>query len=474
MAQLRCWKATLQDPRPICVLWPNLLEPTLQMWCRPRETRRSPPFTVKSNRPWGMRTTGYANAKGFNQLCNVWKARRQQYQGVEETSRSCSLFSIRAGQQAEADSHARTEKGKTFFREGAILQQHHAKLTHSPAVQQPPPHTMGAFLSTPRALLNLLLPFTNANTPLLQDLIHTIILCGTLYYAPQIAEYYNSRQFPQRPTNDRHGGPDAPTDDLPIDNNLVLQPDTDDGEELGPPPFAPTPPPNAAHVPPPQADHIPPNDAAPADPGPAERPRPTPANRIVGTKKAKSLARKDQRRAYHEFHRQEAELRRLREEEGKDEREAALLAEKLRRADVEREIAESEREVRGRKKEEERREFEKEQARRERVVQQTREGLQLNGAVDLEELAFMEGKDRLWIERLIRASGLLSQTSNDGSHTMITDGCWLVRIDAELMQEAYAEAVSYGDAHGGKVSYENFGSILEKAVKARATATASA
>jgi hypothetical protein len=38
------------------------------------------------------------------------------------------------------------------------------------------------------------------------------------------------------------------------------------------------------------------------------------------------------------------------------------------------------------------------------------------------------------------------------------------------MQTAYDEAASFGDSRDGKVSFANFGGILEKAIRARALA----
>jgi hypothetical protein len=339
---------------------------------------------------------------------------------------------------------------------------------------------MGIFLSFPRSILNTALPFTNSSTPVAQDLLHTAILIIALYYGPQIVDYYNHNLRARSEARLNPMGvpipnePDAAQDEPPIDEGLVLQ---DSDEEADPPPMAPTPPPGApglaepplpqAHEPEQLADWE--NDAGPANP---DRPRPTPQNRAVGSKKAKSLARKDQRRAYHEFHRQEAELRRLQENEGREEREAALLAEKTRRTDVEREIQERERLEREEKKAAERHEAEEERLRRERVVARVRKDLRNAGACDLEDVAWEEGKDRLWAERLVRASGILSQgwKSADGqtTHTMITGVGWVVRVDAELVRDAYAEAVEFGDANGGKVSFAELGTILEKAVRARA------
>ncbi|KAF2660099.1 hypothetical protein K491DRAFT_688704 [Lophiostoma macrostomum CBS 122681] len=337
---------------------------------------------------------------------------------------------------------------------------------------------MGALLSLPQSLLNFLLPFTDKSTPLYQDLIHTAILCGTLYFAPQIADLYNARRTPDRPSHVEHDHPTDDTNEIPIDENFVLQPDED--EPIDPPPLAPTPPPDGeAHQhqhqqqqPQWAAQQQPdPNAAADALPIPAanEHPRPTPANRPVGTKKAKSLARKDQRRAYFEFHRQEAELARQRDAVGREEREAALSAEKARRAEAERAIAEREHKERERKREQERAEAERERGRRERVVARAREVVRGCGAVDLRKLGEEEGRDGVWAERLVRASGLLGQVGKeDGVRAMITEGGWLVRIDEVLVREAYAKAVVFAEKRDGRVTLWDFGKILERDVLARA------
>ncbi|KAH6644729.1 hypothetical protein C7974DRAFT_384178 [Boeremia exigua] len=337
---------------------------------------------------------------------------------------------------------------------------------------------MGAILSLPITLLNFLLPFTKPGTPILQDLIHTAILCGTLYYAPQIAEWYNTQQpghntgsIDQDEIHDQahetqrvapHDTEDAPPE-APIQQNRdAFQPQIEDEDE------APVMQPGPADQPPPQQ----PADFGPAEgeAGPAnfnERPRATPGNRAVGAKKAKSLARKDQRRAYHEFHRQEAELRRLQEAEGKEEREAALAAEKARRAAAEAEIVEREKKEREEQKREREREADEEAERRERVVDIVREEVEARGAVNLVDIAWKEGKDQLWLERLVRASGLLAQLGADGVKIVITSQGWLVKVDQELLQQAHAEAEKYGDEHEGHVGFEDFGSMLERAVRAR-------
>lgn len=339
---------------------------------------------------------------------------------------------------------------------------------------------MGAILSLPFTLLNLLLPFTRPGTPIVQDLIHTIILCGTLYFAPQIAEWYNTRQPSNTPDsvgqgqdesqnlqdNERDAQPydtrqephAAPTDQ----DGAAFQPQIEDeAETRAPQPGPADPAPPVA----PHAEQLLPDEGAA---GPAnERPRATPANRAIGAKKAKSLARKDQRRAYHEFHRQEAELRRLQDAEGRDERDAALAAEKARRGAAEAAIREEERRERERLKEERERELAEEQERRERCVQFVRQELEKRGAVDLAEAAYREGKDQVWVERLVRASGLLVQAERQGAKVVVTSRGWLVRVDKEAMEMAYRDAEAMGDRSEGKISFENFGEVLERAVRAR-------
>lgn len=337
---------------------------------------------------------------------------------------------------------------------------------------------MGAILSLPFTLLNLLLPFTRPGTPIVQDLVHTIILCGTLYFAPQIVEWYNTRQLSDTTNGAGQGQGEGhnqaqeqqeaqlhDTRDTPrepqVHHQPAFQPQIEDELEPEAPQPGPAEPP--AHIPPHAEQLL--HDEPEA--GPAERPRPTPANRAIGAKKAKSLARKDQRRAYHEFHRQEAELRRLQEAEGRDEREALLAAEKARRSAAEAEIREQERKEREKVKEERDREIREEQERRERVVQYVREELERRGAVDLAEAAYSEGKDRLWVERLVRASGLLVQAERTGGKVVITSQGWLVRVDRKIMEMAYKEAEEAADRGEGKVGFGDFGEMLEKAVRAR-------
>ena len=364
---------------------------------------------------------------------------------------------------------------------------------------------MGITLSLPFTLLNFLLPFTSAGTPLSQDLLHTAVLCGTLYFAPQIGEWYNAQQQrgeQQGQLQNEQGGrdtqqiggegvrnPDAEHEEPPLDERFVLQ---DDGEggiggagAPARPPRAPTPPPAPRHqaqvedddedpVPLPR-HHEEPDLFAPGPANPPQNPaqnpaRAPPTHRTVGTKKAKSLARKDQQRAYNEWLRSEAEMRRLQQEEGREEREAALALERERRAAAEEVIRAKEREEREVLKREREREAAEETERRERAVSYVRSKIEEEGCVDLVDAAWKEGKDRMWVERLIRASGLLQQLQTDGAHVMFTGKDWLVKIDEQVMARAYADAERFAQGKDGRVGFEEFGSILEKAILGRVEA----
>ncbi|KAF1914543.1 hypothetical protein BDU57DRAFT_297393 [Ampelomyces quisqualis] len=305
---------------------------------------------------------------------------------------------------------------------------------------------MGALLALPVSLLNLLLPFTKPGTPIAQDLIHTAVLCGTLYFAPQIAEWYH-RRHQDTATNGPAGNEDihqpgmrpnqeqliAQREEPPLDERLVLQP-SDDEDEPNPPPHAPTPPfatQNAQAPPLPQPHDADPFAAGPANPNPNAL-RPTPANRTVGAKKAE------------------------------------LAAERERRARIEAAIAAKAREERQKRKEEERREADEENERRERVVTRVRREVTQRACVDLLEEGRREGKDRMWVVRLVKASGLMAQLSMQGSKVMITGDGWLVRVDEDIMAQAYRDAEAFGAKNGGRVGFDDLGGFMERAVRARA------
>jgi hypothetical protein len=312
--------------------------------------------------------------------------------------------------------------------------------------------------------LNILLPFATPGTPLYQDLLHLAALCTALYYAPQIQAYIQE----QRQSHSNNQADDQPEQHIPHDEPQAA--------ELGQRGAEPPPRPiveDAEEGEQEQPD-APFNDfAGPAGPaddddgevGPVNpRPQAPPGgynNRTVGAKKAKSLQRRDQRRAYHEFMRSQGEAQRARDAEGAEEREAQLAAERARRAAKEAEVEAKRAKEREEKRLKEEKARDEEIQRRERAVRLTREELENRLVVDLEDVARRIGGNvgREWVEGLVRASGLLLESQ--GQHTMITSNGWVVRVEREDMETLYREAATAADETDGTVAYADLGGKLE-------------
>ncbi|EON62298.1 hypothetical protein W97_01519 [Coniosporium apollinis CBS 100218] len=328
-------------------------------------------------------------------------------------------------------------------------------------------------ISTLHRSITLLLPFTDPSKPLVQDVAHTIALCAILYYAPHFLERYRVYQqrlhhvhppvvtTPATPTEtpgmEAMEGPGAPQHQVhdPLPANPTNQPPAAPLEPLD------------DDAPPLLVPAGPEPDSDPED-GPAARPIRAP-RQTVGAKKAKSLARRDQRRAYHEFQRSRGEAQRAADAAGAAEREAALAAERSRRAAVEAELEERtrrEREEKRTREEEERRE---ETRVRGEVVRVVGEGLERRGCVDLGDVARGVGRERGWVEKLVRVSGLVGGRKEDGVVAMVTGRGWVVRVDEGIMRESYRIALEDDHQRKLKVTFEELGSIIEGVVVARAT-----
>jgi hypothetical protein len=344
---------------------------------------------------------------------------------------------------------------------------------------------MDALLSiihTLRRALDILLPFTDPSTPLIQDIIHTIALCSALYFAPTILERRKERlgvprntEAPLQPIDPETETEDAPEDAANALPHLRPQAIVEDGSsedefDIEPPPLAPTPPPGVNGVPD-LPFHV--NDAGAGPANPQNRTQRATQSRVVGAKKAKSLARKDQRRAYHEFVRQQAEQQRAAEADGAEEREEALYEEKRRRAAIEDEIRSRLKEERDSKKEEERKEAEEDRRHREICLSHVKGLLKERGAVDLNDVARRFNVESDYVERLMRVGGVIegSREVRDGKRTLITGQGWLVEIDAGIMKKAYVRAAEIGmKSEDGRVSMEDIGMSLEQAVREAAEA----
>lgn len=317
-----------------------------------------------------------------------------------------------------------------------------------------------AFLS----FFNRLLPFATPGTPVLQDIIHLAAICALLYYGPVIQDRLQAREEPAtadtagEAAEERVEGRDQPQEQ-PAEPVGTKQ-RADDGDDIG----------DAA---PPDQDELPDganDDIAEGQAGPARAPL-IPDQRNVGAKKAKALARRDQRRAYHEFQRSRGEAQRARDAEGADEREKAQAAERERRR-----AAEAALEAKKAKEREERRAKEDaeralEQRRREQAVELVRSRLESDRRCDLFRVAREVGvDDEEWVERVINASGMIGRRKDE--MTMITDVGWAVRVTAGEMQRVYERLLDEetgseadpDDATGTRIEPARVARVLEKVI----------
>lgn len=316
--------------------------------------------------------------------------------------------------------------------------------------------------------VNRLLPFATPGTPLLQDLIHLAAICGVLYFAPQIQEWYRNsaqRSRQAQPLADEHEAGfrtqdhDANTQDGPQNNHVptnvppppAVEDDDSDSEASG----------DEADFPVPDEEGAAAGRAAPGPAAPRNIDRGP-----VGAKKAKALARRDQRRAYHEFQRAQGDAQRAKDAEGAAEREAELARERERRRAAEAAVEAKKAAEREAKRELERKERENEIRRREEAVAVVRADLEAKGMCELDRVARrLEGDvDVEWIERIIRAAGLLGR--KEDVTTMITSTGWVVRVSAEDMRMVYQRALELSaKQEDGKISFGSLGGMLEERLR---------
>lgn len=333
-----------------------------------------------------------------------------------------------------------------------------------------------------QSCLNRLLPFTRPGTPLLQDLVHTLALCAFLYFAPAIFEANNNRSAPPAPTDDPqrhdHAAPDPvphPAVEAEAEARELLPAEQHDGPQAG---F------DAQFDSGTESEDGEDEDGDVAafandNDNNADGQQPAAAQRAaananarntstVGAKKARSLARRDQRRAYHEFVRSQAEAQRAREAEGAAEREAELFEEKRRRAVAEAALEERRVREREERRERERRGREEEARAQREALGAVRRGLEgARGLVEVREMVGRrEGEGREWLERLLRAGGVVGRGREaDGCVRMVTAGGWVVRVEEGDMQMAWKRAAGL---HKAKVTYKDLGEALEEVLLSRA------
>lgn len=307
-------------------------------------------------------------------------------------------------------------------------------------------------------LINKLLPFTNPETPVIQDLIHLGVLATLLYFAPQIQE-----RFRQHGQHTDHQELEQEADqNVPEEPELNGEAEVDEGNQN-----------HDDEIPEDHANH----DAMPdeglqdrpveGEAGPANAPN-MPAQRNVGAKKAKSLARRDQRRAYNEFMRSQGEAQRARDAEGAEQREAELNAERERRRAAAAVVEAKKAKEREQRREQERRERENEISRRDEVLSLVRRGLDEAGLVNLFNVASRMGgdADEVWVERIMNAGGMLGWSPDGQRLTLVLSTGWVARISRNDMRQVYEKAASAGCADStGKIPSEKISGLLEASLR---------
>lgn len=330
-------------------------------------------------------------------------------------------------------------------------------------------------------LVNAFLPFTNPTTPVLQDIVHLAVLCTFLWYAPKI----EWRDLRGRVLGRERGDELEDVGGVGNEGDVAVEDGGEGGiaepEHLNQPdhpdqPNHPNQPnlPDEPVFPPPGFDgggfggFAGQDEAGPANPHQPPR-RAANHNREVGAKKAKSLARRNQQRAYNEFLREQGEAERAEWARDAKEREEKVEEERAKRVAREQKIKDKER------KERESRKMREEEERREEldavreVGEAAREGLEVDGFVRCETLAKRVQRDIAWVERLIRRDGVLGVSFVGGRRevTMLTARGFVVRINEDIMKIAYERAAVKAAKGDGKIGWGDLGSVIQKVVTDR-------
>jgi hypothetical protein len=334
---------------------------------------------------------------------------------------------------------------------------------------------------------NSFIPFSDPSRPLWRDIILTIIICTFLYFGPHLQRNRALQSFidtisrllvpksqdlaenvvPEPEEVD--GGVEAEAD-LDMDNtdeppaiiddidgeDLELSDEGDDEWEQLPP----------------QLQGLDEDGAGPVNP-PAQRlhqpPRQRDPNRAVGAKKAKSIARRNQIRAYHEFMREQSNMQRAVEASTEKQRAKEIAAEQHRRAKVEAEIYEREQRERAARKERETQKRTEEAEAIRNALTIIAEGLRANGMVELAAVVEQVDRDVPWGESIVKQEGILGLNMKSGKRvlTLLTGRGWIVKIDEETMNEFYQQVAktTYRTSNGANqstIGWKELGNTLGK------------
>jgi chemotaxis protein histidine kinase CheA len=185
----------------------------------------------------------------------------------------------------------------------------------------------------------------------------------------------------------------------------------------------------------------------------------------VGAKKAKSIARRNQQRAYNEFVREQGEAQRAEWAQEEEKRKEEFKAERERRAAVDTKVKEKERQEREARKAREEAARLGEQEAASSAIQLVEERLAQKGIISIREVAGTVERDIEWVQQLVRREGMLGIRIEDDVKqvVMLTKSGWLARICSRAMGHAYQEAVASCSRSEGRIIWDEFGRLVQSA-----------
>ncbi|KZF24108.1 hypothetical protein L228DRAFT_89454 [Xylona heveae TC161] len=416
-----------------------------------------------------------------------------------------------------------------------------------------------------RCIVDQLLPFTFPDTPVAQDILHTVILCSLLYFAPSLFERWRgwaSRRGQNFSGEHRGNGgtgyswiihhmgsrtanadvnfgdvveaegefrptPEASDEDYNvldevepeetggIANQIQLEGDNAaapmaNGAGRFEPEAFDTDADTGARLPTQHQPHVAAGDSASQS-----------RSREVGKKKAASLARRDQRRAYYEFLRSQGDAQRARDRAAEAVLSTEQIEVKQRRLRQEQQLRERRQAEWTSKRERERQIREEQLLQRQNIVSKVRKDLQNQGWSDIRAISenlnhtsrpkleldalglrldsLVKSPSRVnendsrqsghvtpeWVVRLVRADGLVINEVSGGSINLLTHAGFLVHIDEKDMRVVYQMALEFrakdvgesvGKANGitssysvddrvGPIGWIDIGRFLEKTLR---------
>jgi hypothetical protein len=363
--------------------------------------------------------------------------------------------------------------------------------------------------------INTLIPFADASRPIWIDIIYSLVLCTALWLGPQLQEYFQkfSRQAQAEHTDENNQDErDARRAnetmeerlrfrELMNDSELSNHSEDDDSDapildvdDAAFQAFLAHQPGPANPVPAPlfdeeqQEEELPPQQPVreqligPNGLPPGQQPRLRDPNRHVGAKKARSLARRQQVRAYHEFVREQSDMQRAQDASTKDQRDAAAQAERDRRKAVEEKIRREEAIQRETRREAERLKREEEARKVREMKSMLAEELEKGKLVSVRELARRVSMTEEWVIQTVKLEGLLGEKKSAvGTKVLVMlvgeasgEGPLLVRVDEQDVQEMYNEVTKQRGSEGnaGFVNGAELGTILSRIIMRRNGETA--